>query len=250
VIRLGECASTNDVARRLAAAGLPEGTAIIAAVQTRGRGRHGRAWSSPAGGLWCSILLRPAPPGPWGPLSLAAGLATAEAIERAAGLPAELQWPNDVLVLGRKVAGVLLEGDPEVIIAGIGINANIATADLPAALRARAGSLRELRRHPVVLEDLFGALRARLAHWSERWSRAADAAGIIEAWAARDVLRGLPVRVAIGADLVEGIADGVERTGALRVRTPDGAVRAIAAGDLAAPLLAGARDGRSEPEGV
>lgn len=252
VIRLGECASTNDVARWLAAAGLPEGTAVVAGVQTRGRGRHGRPWSSPAGGLWCSIILRPAAPAPWGRLSLAAGLATAEAIERTTGLRAGLAWPNDVVVSGKKVAGILLEGGLEAVIAGVGINANVATADLPPDVRGRAGSLRELRGSAIALEALFEALRDRLAHWYERWRAASGTAiaDIIEGWSARDLSRGLSVNVAVGGERIEGIADGVDPTGALRLRTRDGATRTIAAGEVVGPLFAAGRDGRSGRDDV
>ena len=246
LVRLGVCASTNEVARWLAAAGLPEGTAVIAQIQTRGRGRHGRIWSSPAGGLWCSLLLRPAAQTAWGRLSLAASVATAEAIERTANVRAAIRWPNDVLVEGRKVAGILLEAAAHAVIAGIGINANVATADLPPVVRGRAGSLHELSGHAISLETLFETLRERFARWYALWSSSTDAAveDIIEGWSARDATRGQQRGIQIGSQRVEGIAEGVDATGALRVRARDGLVRTVTAGDIVSPPVLAGGDGR------
>jgi len=252
LIRLGVCTSTNEVARWLVAAGLPEGTTVIAHVQTRGRGRQGRVWSSPAGGLWCSMVLRPVAQTAWGRLSLAASIATAEAIEQTAGVHAAVRWPNDVLVEGKKVAGILLEGTTDAVIAGVGINANVAVSDLPSAVRHHAGSLRELGGRPISLEDLFQALQERFAHWYRRWSSATEPAGdeIVERWSARDVTRGLRVDVHIGRERVEGIAEGIDATGALRLRTDDGTVRVVTAGDIVAPPVPAGRDGRSGHDNV
>lgn len=248
LVRLSVCASTNDVARRLAAAGLPEGTTVIARTQERGRGRQGRLWYSPPGGLWCSFVLRPDAQTAWGRLSLAASLATAEAVEQSAGLQTGIRWPNDVVVGGRKVAGILLEAATGAVIAGIGINANVAADDLPPALHDRAGSLHELSGRAVSLEALFDALRLGLARWYAVWRSVTDgdAAQIIAAWSARDATRGRPVAVQIGDDRVEGIADGVDASGALRVRADDGSIRTVVAGDILTPMMHAARGGRSD----
>jgi BirA family biotin operon repressor/biotin-[acetyl-CoA-carboxylase] ligase len=248
LVRLDVCASTNDVARRLAAAGLPEGTAVIALTQERGRGRQGRVWISPLGGLWCSFILRPATQTAWGRLSLAASVATAEAIEQTAGLRAAIRWPNDVIVCDRKVAGILLEAAAGAVMAGIGINANVPADDLPAALRDRAGSLHELSGRAVPLAALFDALRSNLARWYSVWRGDTDddAARIIGAWSARDATRGRPVEVQIGDGRVHGIAEGVDASGALRVRAADGSIRTVVAGDILAPAIHAARGGRSD----
>ena len=248
LVRLGVCTSTNEVARWLAAAGLPEGTAVIAHTQERGRGRQGRAWSSPPGGLWCSFVLRPPVRTAWGRLSLASSVATAEAIEQIVGVRAAIRWPNDVVVGGRKVAGVLLEAAAAAVVAGIGINANVAADDLPEALRDRAGSLHELRGRAVPLEALFDALRSRLAHWYVVWRNDTDgdAGTIIDAWSTRDATRGRHLEVQIGADHVTGVAEGVDGSGALRVRTADGALRTVVAGDILTRPISAAQNGRSE----
>ena len=105
----GEATSTNDVARLLAAAGAPEGAAVVADVQTHGRGRLGRAWRSPIGGLWCSILLRPAAATVWGRLSVSMAVAVAEAVEAETAVRLGIAWPNDLIAAGRKVCGILIE---------------------------------------------------------------------------------------------------------------------------------------------
>ena len=128
--------STNDVALRLADVGVPEGTVIVAEEQTAGRGRRGRAWASPRGGIWLSVILRPGIPVERVPLiALSAAAATAQAIREATGLPARVKWPNDVLVDGKKIVGILAEAGAggEWVVVGIGINANIPLDVLPQA---------------------------------------------------------------------------------------------------------------------
>ena len=129
-------------AAQLAAAGAPHNTVVIADEQTAGVGRFGRQWYSEAdSGIYCSILVRLAmPPSGIPVLTLALGLATAEAIQRTTGLACDLRWPNDVLVQERKVAGILAQFQEDYIVAGIGINVN--QSSLPADLRTPAISLR------------------------------------------------------------------------------------------------------------
>ncbi|HET8678909.1 MAG TPA: biotin--[acetyl-CoA-carboxylase] ligase, partial [bacterium] len=131
LVRVGELGSTNDLARVMADAGLPEGTVVVARRQTQGRGRHGHTWASPPGGLWCSLVLRPARDAGWGRLSLAMAVATCEAVDEVAGIRSAIRWPNDVVINGRKVAGILLEGAPNALVVGIGINANVPAEALP-----------------------------------------------------------------------------------------------------------------------
>lgn len=238
LVRLDEATSTNDLARCLADAGVAEGAVVVAARQTRGRGRLGRPWASPPGGLWCSVLLRPGG-GPPGLLSLAVGVAAAEAVE-AAGVPAALRWPNDVLVAGRKVAGVLLEAAGAAVVAGVGINVRVALEALPAEAAAGATSL-HLHTRDVAPEAVLASLLGRLEHWYGQWTR--DPAAVVAAWSVRDALRGRPVRAA-GAEPVEGTAEGITADGALVVRGPDGRPRTVVAGDVS--LAAG----RSAPHGV
>jgi biotin-[acetyl-CoA-carboxylase] ligase BirA-like protein len=229
LVRLTETGSTNDVARQLAEGGVREGAVVVAACQTRGRGRLGRAWESPQGGLWCTVLLRPMGGSPPGLLSLAVGLAVAETVE-VAGVEAALRWPNDVLIGERKVAGALLEAAGAAVVAGIGINVNVQLEALPPDVAGHATSLHLHAARPLDVEQVLWDLVDRLDTWYRRWT---DTPGtVVSTWPARDALRGRPVRVAGGAVPVEGVADGVAPDGALRVRQANGRVHTVVAGDV------------------
>lgn len=230
MVWIGEVESTNDVARWMATAGVPEGAVVVAERQTRGRGRRGRAWASPAGGLWCSILLRPAGQPAWGRLSLAVGVAAAEAIEAATGLPVGLHWPNDLIVDGRKVGGVLIEAHAGAVVVGIGINANVPMEQLPPDVVPHATSLHLAAGRPVPHGLLLEALLRRLEHWYPIWADGGPE--VVAAWSVRDVARGQRVTVSGPGGPIEGIAEGVDGDGALRLRVTDDEVRRIVAGDL------------------
>ncbi len=231
MIRVDELGSTNDLARLLATAGLPEGAVVVARRQTHGRGRYGRTWASPPGGLWCSIMLRPTLRAGRGLLSLAASVAVAEAIDAAAGVQSAIRWPNDVMVAGKKVAGVLLEGAGDAVIVGIGINANVGVDALPQDLRATAVSLHAIAARPIGLESLLEGLLVRAGYWYDAWGRGGPE--VIDAWTARDLTRGVRIVVDSQGETVEGVADGADPDGALRVRLVSGEVRRVLAGDLA-----------------
>jgi len=206
--------STNSQARELAAAGAPHGTLVTAAEQTAGRGRHGRRWVAPAGrALLMSLVLRDWP----ALLPLAAGVATAEE----AGPEAALKWPNDVLMAGRKLAGILVEGRPQErwMVVGIGLNVAVSVEDLPAELRDTAGGL---GREPAALEPTLTSLLGRLEDWL-----AATPDEVLEAFRTRDALGGREVRWAEGA----GRAAGIDERGRLLVRTAAGEV-ALEAGEV------------------
>jgi BirA family biotin operon repressor/biotin-[acetyl-CoA-carboxylase] ligase len=209
---LRETTSTNDRARELAARGAPHGAIVTAGVQTAGRGRQGRTWTAPPGtALLVSIVLRDAP----GLLPLRAGLAVADL----SGPPARVKWPNDVLVEGRKVAGLLAEGRPAEgwTVLGIGVNAALDVSALPPELRAGAASLG--RAPEAVLTELLGAL--------ETWIAAPEDA-VVDALRARDALLDRPVRWADG----EGIGAGIDADGALLVRRADGSTARLDAGEV------------------
>jgi BirA family biotin operon repressor/biotin-[acetyl-CoA-carboxylase] ligase len=206
--------STNSRARELAAAGAPNGTLVTAAEQTAGRGRQGRRWVAPAGrALLMSVVLRDWPQ----LLPLAAGVAVAEE----AGPTAAVKWPNDVLVAGRKVAGILIEGRPQErwVVVGIGLNVAVSPEALPPELRETAAGL---GREPAALETTLAGLLERL----ERWLAAAPEQ-VLEAFRARDALAGREVRWEGGA----GQAAGIDDRGRLVVRTGDGE-RALEAGEV------------------
>jgi len=211
-LHLRETTSTNDRARELAARGAPHGAIVTAGVQTAGRGRQGRTWTAPPGtALLVSIVLRDAP----GLLPLRAGLAVADL----SGPPARVKWPNDVLVEGRKVAGILAEGRPAEgwTVLGIGVNAALDVSALPPELRAGAASLG--RAPEAVLTELLGAL--------ETWIAAPEDA-VVDALRARDALLDRPVRWAHG----EGIGAGIDADGALLVRRADGSTARLDAGEV------------------
>jgi BirA family biotin operon repressor/biotin-[acetyl-CoA-carboxylase] ligase len=199
--------STNERARVLAVRGAPHGTLVTAAAQSAGRGRQGRTWSAPAGrALLCSLVIRDPPR----LLPLAAGVAVAEV----AGPEAQIKWPNDVLLTGRKVAGLLVEGRPQEgwAVLGIGLNVALRQSDFPRELRDTAGTL---GLGPDQIEPILARLLERLEHWL-----AAPMATVLDAVRARDALRDRPVRWAGGA----GRAAGIDREGRLVVDTAGGTV--------------------------
>ena len=206
--------STSARARQLAERGAPHGTLVTAAEQTAGRGRQGRSWSAPRGrSLLCSLVVRDPPK----LLPLAAGLAVAEVV----GGDALVKWPNDVLLDGRKVAGILVEGRPGEgwAVVGIGINVAMRETDFPRELRDRAAGLGS---SPEEIEPTLVALLERLA----RWISAPDDA-VLAALRARDALLGRQVRWAGG----EGEGAGVDDHGRLLVSVNGGQV-ALDAGEV------------------
>jgi BirA family biotin operon repressor/biotin-[acetyl-CoA-carboxylase] ligase len=161
---LAETASTNDVARDWALAGAPDGALVVAARQTRGRGRRERIWDSPAGaGLYASFVLRPEWPAEQAPnLAIVAGMAAYHALEKAGVANLRIKWPNDVLANGKKICGVLVEprlgaGRIEFAVVGIGINVGQGAGDFPAGLRLPATSCR-LESAPISVDDLLALL--------------------------------------------------------------------------------------------
>ncbi|HTN25784.1 MAG TPA: biotin--[acetyl-CoA-carboxylase] ligase [Solirubrobacteraceae bacterium] len=207
--------STNDRAKALAAAGAPHGTLVTASEQRAGRGRQGRTWTAPAGrALLLSLVLRDWP----AVLPLAAAVAVADV----AGAEAAIKWPNDVLLGGGKVAGILVEGRPQEgwAVLGIGLNVAVREDDLPVELRGRAATLGlEPRAIEPVLAALLGALGSRLAE---------DPEALLDAFRARDALLGRDVRWQHGA----GVAAGVDAGGRLLVDLRDGTRAALDAGEV------------------
>ena len=206
--------STNARARALAERGAPHGTLVTAAEQSAGRGRQGRTWTAPPGrALLCSVLFRDPPR----LLPLAAGVAVAEL----AGDSARVKWPNDVLIDGRKVAGILVEGRPQErwAVLGIGLNVAVRDEDFPPELRGLAGTL------GLAPEDVEPTL-GRLLDALDRWTTA-DPDVVLDTLRGRDALRGRHVRWAGG----EGDAAGVDGDGRLVVATGNGHV-ALDAGEV------------------
>jgi len=229
--------STNLEALKLAAAGAPEGTVVIAEEQTAGRGRLNRSWQSPAGcNLYLSIVLRPSvEPAEAPQLTLLAGVAVAETLSRWCPDRVGLKWPNDVQIGGRKVCGILTElriggGGIASVVTGIGINANIRREDLDPSFRDSATSLYEETGQAVDRTALAAALVRDLETLYDRWTREGFEA-VRPAWLRYSVLTGRRIRVAFQDEIEIGTAVGVDTDGALLVEEPPGVVRRILAGD-------------------
>lgn len=215
--------STSDRARALAAAGAPHGTLVTAGEQRAGRGRQGRTWSAPPGrALLMSLVLREWPP----LLPIVAAIAVAD-VAAAAAEEVSIKWPNDVLLAGRKLAGVIAEGRPQEgwAVLGIGVNVAVRERDLPAELHGRTASLGD---DPAAIEPTLAALLRAL----ER-RLAEPTADVLAVYRARDALAGRAVRWAHG----EGVARGIDDAGRLLVDLPGGAREVLDAGEV--HLLAG-----------
>ena len=227
---VAETGSTNEDLIALARSGAPEGTVVGADIQTAGRGRRGRTWMAARGhGLLVSALLRPGvPPVVAGLLPIVAAVAAAEAL----GPDARIVWPNDILIDGRKVAGILCEmsADQEHVawaVAGIGVNVRSAP-DLDDA-RWSPGALADLGAPPRradLLVDLIGALGRRYAEWTRE-----GPGPITAAFAERDMLAGRRIAVSLPDGELTGTADGTDDLGRLRLLTDDG-TRLLAAGEV------------------
>ena len=231
-----ETGSTNDDAFDAYGEGAPEGTVVVAESQTRGRGRAGRRWHQvPGRGLSLSLLLvRGCDPRAPGALPLAAGLALARALERL-GVEARLEWPNDLLLGERKLAGILAEsrasadGEPLVVV-GVGVNVSHRPADFPPEIAPLATSL-AIAGHAVAREAVAAEfLNAFEPLWTEL--EEGGSAGVLAAWSARASFWGHPVTVrAPGGDLT-GLARGLDPAGGLVLRLESGAETTVLAGDL------------------
>ncbi len=223
--------STNAEALTLARHGERGPLWVAAARQSAGRGRRGRAWVSEPGNLYASLLLTdPAPPEHWPELSFVAALAIHDAlVELAPALRPQLaiKWPNDLLLGGRKVAGILLEAEGGAVALGIGVNCtnHPADADFPATDLAAAGAA-------IAPEALFAALSAKMLGRIAQWN-AGDGFSTIRAdWLARAAGVGEDIRVRLSDRELAGRFEALDDTGGLVLRLPDGNVTTITAGDV------------------
>jgi BirA family transcriptional regulator, biotin operon repressor / biotin---[acetyl-CoA-carboxylase] ligase len=203
---------------------LPEGALVVADHQTAGRGRLGRSWEAPPGkALLFSILLRPPPERNVPELSLVAGIAVADALERTLDLSVQLKWPNDVMLRRRKVAGCLAEVRDGVVVLGIGLNVNQTREELP----EHAGSLLTLTGRETDREALLSALlqdlEARYSAWSEGGLDA-----VYQGLGPRDFLRGRRVSV----NGTSGVASMVNREGRLEIQVGHGELVTVESGEV------------------
>lgn len=233
-----ETTSTNDVLEKMARDGVREGVVVFAETQTRGRGRLGRQWVSPPGqGLWFSILLRPRlRPQAVTRLTVAAATALARALRLQVPLQPEIKWPNDLLIRGRKIAGVLTELSGELdsvrhVILGIGINVNVAPEELPPAVRATATSLRAELGRRVDRPALAAALLREL---DTDYARVLDDCfdAVADEWSAQCTTLGRHLAVSAGPRRIVGRAEALDDEGALLVRTEHGLLERVVGGDV------------------
>jgi BirA family biotin operon repressor/biotin-[acetyl-CoA-carboxylase] ligase len=230
--------STNLRAHELGDAGAVEGTVVIADRQTAGRGRMGRKWESPPGvNLYASVILRP-PVLPYHApqLSFLSAVAVARAVEETTGLAPSVKWPNDVLLNGRKMAGLLNEMSAETeviryVILGIGVNLNMRPEQFPADLRYPATSLALENGAPLSRTVFAQALLRQLDGLYELYLEAGFAP-ILKAWEAFFDLIGRPVEVDFQSRCVQGQVEGLDDDGALLLRLPDGRREKVLAGDV------------------
>lgn len=242
--------STNTRAVALARAGAPEGLVVVAEEQTAGRGRIGRRWHAPPGSaLLVSLLFRP----PLQPtqaqrVTMVCSLAAVRAVMEVCGLPAHIKWPNDIVLADAKLGGLLTElgvgaGALEYVVVGIGLNVNLDVAQLPDLIAPATSLSAELGR-PVSRRDL---LISFLRHTDDLYGRLRGGWSPREAW--RDALATLGREVTAGTpeETIRGVAEDVDDDGALLVRTADGALRRVLAGDV---TLRGDYPGRRGGGGV
>ena len=224
--------STMQEAARMAVAGCPAGTAVVAEEQTAGQGRHGHSWhSEPGAGLYVSVVLRLAlPPDSLPALTLALGLATAEAIARVCGIRADLRWPNDVMIDGRKVVGILVQLADSVAIAGIGVNVNHAA--FPPELAVQAVSLRQATGAAQSREDLLIALLPAIDSFTKMLVEGGPRPVLDMFTRHSSYARGRRVRVEQPGGVLEGVTAGLNPSGFLILRADDGSESLILAGGV------------------
>lgn len=233
-------ASTNEVAFELAREGAFHGETVVAEHQTHGKGRRGRTWISPAGrNVYCSVILRPDVPPTRAPeLTFVAAVAVVQTLREAFNVPADVKWPNDIEIQGKKISGILTELDAEgdeigFVIVGLGINVNMEPDDFPEEIRSTATSLQIEVGDFVDRPLLTAALLARLEDWYDRW--ATEGPGLVlETLKIFSSTIGREVRIlaADGAQGFDGTAEDIDESGALIVRRADGRTQKVVAADV------------------
>lgn len=230
-----ELSSTNDEARRLAAAGATEGTVVVAETQTAGRGRRGRRWLDiPGRCLLFSIILRPAVQPELLPvLSLGTAAASAQVLSEVYHLPVATKWPNDLLLSGRKVGGILLEAGQEFVVVGVGLNVGGPAQDLQNQVSEPVASMEEECGHPVQREEVLVALLEKIDKMYQQF-QVGEVDTIIAAYKECDCVVGRYVTVEVGTEKISGSAVDISPSGALIIQTDTGR-RQITAGDIHLP---------------
>jgi len=231
ILRFKTVDSTNEIAKKLAEENAEEGTVIVAEHQTCGKGRYERVWFSPKGGLWFSIILRPKiDPSESFKLSFLAALSVAKALNELYNLKAEIKWPNDILINGRKVCGILSETNIKgeklnFIILGIGVNTNISLEDFPNELRKTSISLKSLLGKNILIDMLLQKILSNmgfyyftLRNFPQHLNELKNLMKMLGSW----------VEIETRNEVIEGkVIDLNEKTGGLIVKLKDGSFKEI-----------------------
>jgi BirA family biotin operon repressor/biotin-[acetyl-CoA-carboxylase] ligase len=238
ILTLPQAASTNEVAFRLALKGAEEGAAVLAELQTRGKGRMGRSWESPAGvNIYLSIILRPRiVPSKTTLVTLMAAVACAEAIDEVTGLLPAIKWPNDLLLGRKKLGGILTEADMELdrinfLVVGIGINVNMNRPSFPPSIKDSATSLREALGREISRIALIQSLLRHMEEWYKRLQH--ERGGEITGrWKELSLIKGQAIQVTSLGEVVRGKALDIDEDGALLVQTDHTTIKRVVAGDV------------------
>lgn len=233
-----ETESTSDIIEKLARDGVAEGAVVFAESQTRGRGRLGRKWMSPPNkGLWFSVLLRPnCAPQAVTQITIAVSVSLVRAIQNVTGIRADIKWPNDILIGGKKVAGILTELSAEVdtvkhVVIGIGMDVNLSADEFPPELREIATSLSIVQGGPVDRPALAAAILKELDADYAR-IRNGQFKSVCEEWEKRCSTVGRNIAVLTGSHRRSGRAESIDADGALLLRTEHGRLERITGGDV------------------
>ncbi len=237
VISMGTVDSTNTVAMALGDMDAPHGTVVVADRQTKGRGRLGREWVSPAGNIYMSILLRPTVAPPHAALlTVTAAVACARALRETTGLQVEIKWPNDLMASGRKLGGILTEmksRGPKILFAvvGIGINLNSEGLDCSPELRTASTSLQRETGREIRKTDLISRILRETELWYEELMQRGGGR-ILEEWKRLSSTLGRNVRITVADETLEGVAETLDAEGRLIVRLPSGVRKVVSSGDV------------------
>ncbi|MFD1955699.1 biotin--[acetyl-CoA-carboxylase] ligase [Paenibacillus thailandensis] len=238
---LDEVDSTQNVARKLAEDGAPEGTLVVAELQTQGKGRMGRSWISPYGkGIWMSMVLRPQVPIHFAPqLTLLTAVALCRSLMRVTGLTIGIKWPNDLQIEGKKISGILLESTAEderlrYVIAGVGISANLEEDDYTPEVSDKATSLRIAAGKPF---DRTQIIADFMLEWEQLFNvyQSGGFDAIIPLWEALSVSLHKPAVLLTPQGVIEGTPVGLDASGAIIVEKASGERAVVFSADMGEP---------------